>query len=314
MELKSSQVKTARNKQALKKMASPRSRAWCYTINNYTEEDVASVRALDAVYNIFGYEVGEQGTPHLQGYVYFKTNLTRSALSKKIPRASLLVAKGSVAQNFVYCSKEATKDPTKEVKYEEYGKRPMTQKEKGDCNKRRWQLINEKAFEGDEEWLKENEPHVYHTGLATFRSHKKPKTEPMNYADRDTPNEWWVGPTGTGKSKKVWKDFPGHYAKQLTKWWCGYNGESVVVIEEADPKGCDFVARHMKQWADRYPFPGEIKGGRLEGIRPDKVIVTSNYTIRECFPDPRDYEPLERRFKVVHFKKLEGCSGESELD
>ena len=121
MELKSSQVKTARNKQALKKMASPRSRAWCYTINNYTEEDVASVRALDAVYNIFGYEVGEQGTPHLQGYVYFKTNLTRSALSKKIPRASLLVAKGSVAQNFVYCSKEATKDPTKEVKYEEYG-------------------------------------------------------------------------------------------------------------------------------------------------------------------------------------------------
>jgi len=47
------------------------SRAWCYTINNFTEEDRDGLRALTCAYNIFGYERGDEGTPHLQGYVQF---------------------------------------------------------------------------------------------------------------------------------------------------------------------------------------------------------------------------------------------------
>ena len=102
----------------------------------------------------------------------------------------------------------------------------------------------------------------------------------------DTPHEWWVGPTGTGKSKKVWEEYPTHYAKEKNKWWCNYTGQDTVVIEEADPKNMEHLADRLKVWADRYPFPGEIKGGRIEGIRPLKVIVTSNYTPEECFPTP----------------------------
>ena len=47
--------------------------------------------------------------------------------------------------------------------------------------------------------------------------------EPLNYVD--TPHEWWVGPTGTGKSKKVWEEYPTHYAKEKNKWWCNYTGQ-----------------------------------------------------------------------------------------
>ena len=36
-------------------------------------------------------------------------------------------------------------------------------------------------------------------------------------------------------------------------------------------------------------------------IRPTRVVITSNYSIRECYPEPQDYEPLERRFKVIHY-------------
>jgi len=43
--------------------------------------------------------------------------------------------------------------------------------------------IFEKAEEGDEEWLKENEPNVAFKHMATFRSHKKPKTEVMDYEE-----------------------------------------------------------------------------------------------------------------------------------
>lgn len=273
-----------------------RSRSWCFTLNNYTEDERDSTRALSAVYVVFGYERGEEGTPHLQGYAQFASKKSHKQMKAMLPRAHWEVRKGTIAEAVDYCKKDGD--------YEEIGKKPLTPEEKGDCNKKRWRLINEKAIEGDEEWLKENEPHVYHTGLATFRSHKKARTEVLGYSDVDTPHEWWVGPTGTGKSKALHEEYPGHYQKEKNKWWCNYRDQDVVAIEEADPKTMEHMASRMKQWADRYPFPGEIKGGRLEGIRPKKVIVTSNYDIRECFPNPNDYEPLERRFKVRRFEPL----------
>ena len=60
-------------------------------------------------------------------------------------------------------------------------------KEKGEGEKKRKPNL-EKAEEGDEDWLKENEPNVAFKHMATFRSHKKAKKEPLNYVD--TPHEW----------------------------------------------------------------------------------------------------------------------------
>ena len=65
----------------------------------------------------------------------------------------------------------------------------------------------------------------------------------------------------------------------------------------------EHLADRLKVWADRYPFPGEIKGGRIEGIRPLKVIVTSNYT-RRVLPQLNDLEPILRRFKVVNLEPI----------
>lgn len=119
----------------------------------------------------------------------------------------------------------------------------------------------------------------------------------------DLQNEWWYGSTGTGKSKKVWEDYPEHYGKMLNKWWDGYQDEEVVVIEEWCPKN-ECTASALKIWADRYPFNAEIKGGLLKKIRPKKIIVTSNYSIDQCFERSEDREPIKRRFKQVHFQKF----------
>lgn len=83
-----------------------RSRGWCFTINNDTYDDLDSILALDCNYLVFGFEEGAQGTPHIQGYVYFSNQRTLQSLSQKLKRAHLSIARGSASQNRDYCSKE----------------------------------------------------------------------------------------------------------------------------------------------------------------------------------------------------------------
>lgn len=116
-------------------------------------------------------------------------------------------------------------------------------------------------------------------------------------------NEWYWGPTGTGKSRKAREENPGAYLKNQNKWWDGYDDEKVVIIEEWSPevKG---LTNYMKIWCDRYPFLAEIKGSAIK-IRPEKIIVTSNYSIDECF-EGTDLEAIRRRFRVTQFHERLG--------
>lgn len=92
----------------------PRVRSFCVTINNWTQEMLDEIQKLDIIrFGIMGEEVGESGTPHLQGYIQLLKPQTISALQKKLKavgiKAALIVAKGNVADNVKYCSKEGNK-------------------------------------------------------------------------------------------------------------------------------------------------------------------------------------------------------------
>jgi hypothetical protein len=85
----------------------PLAKNWCFTINNYTEPDIACLDEIDANYIIYGKETGEaEETPHLQGYVQLKKKMRLTGLKKLIPRAHWEKAKGDATSNVKYCSKE----------------------------------------------------------------------------------------------------------------------------------------------------------------------------------------------------------------
>lgn len=55
---------------------------------------------------IIAKEVGESGTPHLQCYFQFKNQTRFSTLKRAVPGGHWEKAKGTMQQNFAYCSKD----------------------------------------------------------------------------------------------------------------------------------------------------------------------------------------------------------------
>lgn len=93
-----------------------RHRSYCFTINNYTAKDIDKLLDAYFKYMCFGFEVGKDDTPHIQGYIQYYTTRSFAAIKKDIPRAHIEISKGSPMQNIEYCSKDG--------EFYEFGERP----------------------------------------------------------------------------------------------------------------------------------------------------------------------------------------------
>ncbi len=89
----------------------PRQKNYCFTINNYTSEDLADLenfKNLYLQYLEFSFETGESGTPHIQGFFILKKESSMKSIKQcGLPRAHLSVMRGSILENKDYCSKES---------------------------------------------------------------------------------------------------------------------------------------------------------------------------------------------------------------
>ncbi len=94
-----------------------RSRSWCFTWNNYTEENLSQLSQPEffktkIIKLIFQEEIGKENTKHLQGFVQFKNQIDFSKLKEYLPKCHLEKCK-SVAASIKYCSKEDTRSGTR---------------------------------------------------------------------------------------------------------------------------------------------------------------------------------------------------------
>lgn len=85
-----------------------RSRNWCFTLNNYDDEDLKLFQEIPKSKFTFQQETGENGTPHLQGLLMFDNARTLKSMKKIHPRAHWEVCRNIKASQ-LYCSKKETR-------------------------------------------------------------------------------------------------------------------------------------------------------------------------------------------------------------
>lgn len=91
---------------------------WAFTFNNYDQhrELVDALWKPDIMkYLVYGYEKGENNTPHLQGFVQFKRRFSQPRVQEYLPKChvSKMYYHSSVERNQKYCSKQG--------EYKEFG-------------------------------------------------------------------------------------------------------------------------------------------------------------------------------------------------
>jgi len=285
-----------------------------FTLNNYTRQDIRAIKALCAarvhkiVYLVFGKEVGEKGTPHLQGYVHFEGRKRMSTVRKMFVEhansAHLEAMRGTPQQASDYCKKDG--------EVWEYGELP--EYEPGKRN----DLIDIKAkIEGGAttDDIGRIDDHFgnfvrYNRGFREFegalagpRSHKSqvvvffgdPGTFKSYAASRFKDSYEVVRPTG--KNQPVWFD--------------GYNPRLHATVCFDDFYGW-MPFHNLLQLCDRYQCRVQAKG-HTKQFRPSFVVFTSNSHPSQWYKPSAgiNYAALERRLDFVaeHYRAEGAADG-----
>lgn len=84
------------------------SKHWCFTLNNYSNDECIQMDQMVQEYckkYVIGKEVGEEGTPHLQGYIMLHEKLRLTSLKKWNKRINWSICR-SPKHSIVYCAKD----------------------------------------------------------------------------------------------------------------------------------------------------------------------------------------------------------------
>lgn len=245
-----------------------RSRAWCFTWNNPPDNADIIIAHLGQQYSIYQLEAGKEGTPHLQGLLYFASAKSFSAIKSLIPSTHLEPAR-NVTASIAYCSKPEGRlaDPV------EFGQRPG-QGTRSDLQGLAKQLAaNESlrtiAADDPANFIK------FQRGLTAFAN--------LFHQPRSWEMEVFVctGPTGSGKTRFCFDKAPTSFWKEKGEWWDGYSGEEDVIIDEF---AMDCPLTTLLRWLDRYPLRVPIKGGFVQFVAK-RVFITSNIRLKDWYPN-----------------------------
>lgn len=268
---------------------SGKARSFCYTLNNWTEDELESLRKVECKYQVIGKEVGASGTKHLQGYLSFDNPRSFRAIMKLCKRWHLEIARGSPQDNYEYCTKDGD--------YEEFGELPIQGKRK-DLDEVKDQIIQGKKV--DE--IAIESPWLYHTYGRTLNKIED-LVKRKQYRTEMTKGIWYWGETGVGKSHTAFEGYTPetHYVWPNDKgWWDGYAQQETVILN--DFRG-ELRYNELLNLVDKFPFSVSRRNREPIPFTSKKVIITSSLPPEQIYNHRNDEDKIEqllRRFEVVH--------------
>jgi len=268
-----------------------KARAYVFTLNNYNDENVACLDQLDCVYMVYGKEIAPTtGTPHLQGYVYFKNARAVKSVRKLLAGAHVEAAMGTAAQNKEYCSKGGEVTERGEIP------RPGARTD--------LQIVKDIIVAGG----------TVADVIPVASSYQSIKSAEvlLKYLEPERkwkPEvKWYFGKTGTGKTRAAFDEMENPYATMPgSKWFDGYDGHENVIID--DLRVGQYSFQYLLRRLDRYPMRVETKGGTRQ-FRARKIIITCPFHPETFIEHNEDIAQLTRRLSVIKlFESYNGSSG-----
>lgn len=255
-------------------MANSIVRRFVFTLNNYTDEHYT--KCCDFItshckYGIVGKEIGEKGTPHLQGFCNLTKPMRFNAIKQHLHNTiHIEKANGSDEDNQRYCSKAGN--------FFEKGS-PVVQGQRSDLSNvvdriKDGKSLTDIAMEFPTQFIR------YHRGIRELLQVIKP----IPPRDFKTYVYYYWGPPGSGKSKRALEearsiDKDSIYYKPRGLWWDGYKQQKNVIID-------DFYGwikyDEMLKICDRYPYKVQVKGG-FEEFTSTRLWITSNVDIYSLY-------------------------------
>ncbi len=272
---------------------------WVFTLNNYTDDDEARIRAEGAqdqgvLYVTYGRERGESGTPHLQGYIQFSRKCVLSRVKRIVgQRAHCEVSRGTPCQANEYCKKDGD--------FEAIGVLQGGAGARTDL-----QSVYKSCQEGASfQDIADKFPSAairYGAGIQRVRLLTRPR--------RTAPPQifcFW-GKTGSGKTRRVWEysDESKLWVHPGGAWFDGYDGHAAAVFDDFD--GSWFKLSYVLKLFDRYTMPVPIKGGHTWWV-PKTIFITSNLKPEEWYPNAHANHQQALMRRLTEFGTINECSG-----
>lgn len=276
-----------------------------FVLNNYTEEEEQRLRErLPYQYLLYGYEVGESGTPHLQGYVEFTKRMVFTKLQEICPRAHWERADGGQRANINYI-KNNPEIPNPKI-WED-----GTPKKSLQVRPFLKELKKEIAKGADLATLIDKE-YIKTAGELKAALYLMPFFEPRRCFKSTV--IWLYGETGLGKTKTAMEiaaslEHPGkhpyvkcHYDPSNINWYCGYDGNNTMIFDNVRaPFFRDFSG--VLQLLDRYPYSLPYKGGNRQ-LKARYIFITAPFEPAHYIPKgvafDSDLSQLLRRIEYIY--------------
>lgn len=259
------------------------SKSWVFTLNNFSDAHVEYITGDFAALCTVCYvskEVGESGTPHLQGFFRLKKAKRFTGLKKLIPQAHFEVAKASTDENAAYVFK--------------VGSELLIRKDEGGQG-RRSDITNFLT-----KWRSEGLRTAVQDDVSTYVRYGKGLDKAFAALYGATPRTsypnvvWLFGPTGIGKTGYA-ETLDGDYIIiNNYPWFDGYLAQQTVVLDELEKWEPQISDQKILQLLDRYPMRVQVKGSTVE-FNPANILITTTPPPEVVFQNPEMRSQLMRR-------------------